>query len=265
VTEARGVPFLMYHQVVARGMPAAGGADEARYAVDEDDLRAHLVRLSSPGRRGVTVSDALADLARPDIVALTFDDGWSTDLHVVAPRLREAGFGATFYVVAGSLGRPGFLTPYELRQLGDLAFEIGSHSLTHAYLADLSPAAAERELLDSRLALEDVLGRPVRHFSCPGGSWSPRLAPVARAAGYFSVVTSHPGLNPPGSDRFGLRRIAVVKGTGAAAIDLYCEGRGLMPARARHAAATWLKRSLGRARYLRVRAALRRAAGRNDS
>lgn len=52
---------------------------------------------------------ALEVIAPMPWVRLTFDDGNSSDLEIALPRLQERGMQATFFVLAGKLGQPGWL------------------------------------------------------------------------------------------------------------------------------------------------------------
>src|SRR5262249_26074061 len=140
-----------------------------------------LARLRAGGFRGLSVGEALAGGAGegPEVV-LTFDDGCETDLVTAAPLLEEAGFRATFYVVTGFVGRPGYLGAAQLCELAGRGFEVGCHSQTHAYLPDLDEAGLDEEVAGAKGRLEQLLGRRVEHFSCPGGRWSRRVAAAAR-------------------------------------------------------------------------------------
>lgn len=215
----------MYHEVLGPGLaPARHGAGYARYVIEERSLREHLDLLRSTGLPGRDVSAMLAS-TEPG-VALTFDDGCASDLLIAAPLLVEHGHGATFYVTVAHLGQPGFLTEPQLRELSRAGFEIGSHSLTHAYLSDLDDAALHRELAESKDGLEQITGVAIRHLSCPGGRWSPRVASAARSLGYASVADSRPRANSRETDVFRLGRFAITRQTSADDVLRICrEGR----------------------------------------
>ena len=66
-----------------------------------------------------------------------------TDLVTVVPVPKEFGFDATFYVTSGFLGTPGYLSAPQLQELSCLGFEMGCHSMTHAYLSDLGESALQ--------------------------------------------------------------------------------------------------------------------------
>jgi peptidoglycan/xylan/chitin deacetylase (PgdA/CDA1 family) len=73
---------------------------------------------------------------------------------------------------------------------------IGAHTISHPMLAKLDPAAAVREVSDSKARLEGRLGRPVRHLAYPFGDTGAvgvREVGLARQAGFVTAVTSRPG------------------------------------------------------------------------
>jgi peptidoglycan/xylan/chitin deacetylase (PgdA/CDA1 family) len=217
----------MYHEIEQPGRPTCRREPGyLRYVVSEANFRTQLDHLRAGGYRGLSVGAAMTGPpAGQRAVAITFDDGCETDLLVAAPRLQERGFGATFYVVAGFVDRSGFLTGPQVRQLAELGFEIGCHSMTHPYLTDLDDGRLRVELVEAKDRLEQMTGRPVAHFSCPGGRWDERVARLARESGYASVATSRVGANGLADDRYRLARVAVQRGTGLADFDGVCRGR----------------------------------------
>lgn len=253
------IPMLMYHEL-AHGARPLCRPDEGyrRYCVGASTFGAHLGWLSSNGFRGLSVSQALDAPGSGREVAITFDDGCETDLLFAAPGLAEAGFGATFFVVSGWVGSTGFLTSTQLRELRALGFEIGAHSRSHAYLSDLSPRALREEIEGSKADLEQYIGEPVDHFSCPGGRWNPAVAAIAREAGFRSVSTSRSGLLTPSSDRFSLPRTAILNGMSSGELARICRGQGVWRRQAQSQVLTAVKRVLGNSLYERARmAALR--------
>jgi peptidoglycan/xylan/chitin deacetylase (PgdA/CDA1 family) len=246
--------YLMYHELELPNRPLC--QDEpgyVRYIVSAADFRAHMQSVKDSGRRGLSVSEGLGNPNAPG-VAITFDDGCETDLITAAPLLREFGFNATFYVTVGFLDRRGYLSRAQLRALSDLGLEIGSHSMTHPYLSDLTQEQLNREIAVSRQELEQLTGHSVVHFSCPGGRWDERVAATARDAGYRSVATSRAAANSPTADPYSLGRVAIMRGTKLATFEDQSKGHGLWSIRLRDSARASAKRLLGNSVYDRVRA-----------
>lgn len=257
----RRVAFLMYHELELPERALCNtDPGYVRYVVDAQVFRAQIARLRADGLRGVSVREVLSPTADPaPRVAITFDDGCETDLLVAAPVLRDAGFDATFYVTVEHLGRRGYLSRTQLRELADLGFEIGSHAMRHRYLHDLPTTEVRSELVDSKQELENITGRRIAQFSCPGGRWDRRVLRAARIAGYDSLVTSAIGINSARTDRYRLSRIAVMRGMGEGELARVARGKGLFRRRAQSAALNVAKRVLGNSMYERLRSAALRS------
>ena len=221
------IPHLMYHEIERPGRPMCH--DEpgyVRYVVGERDFVAQLDAIRSRGATGVSVAQSRDGRPTDGAVVITFDDGCESDLLVAAPALQAMGFGATFYVTTGFLGQRGFMTRAQLRELGDLGFDIGCHAATHRYLSDLPEHELEKEVRGAKAEIESIIGRPVDHFSCPGGRWNAAVENAVRSAGFRSMATSDIGTSPPGAWR--LDRLAVMRSTTPRQFDDLCAGRGLM-------------------------------------
>ena len=250
-----GTVCLMYHEIEIPGRDLCD-ADPgyARYAVSIDNFRAQMQFLKDSHRPGISVSQMLADSGNG--VALTFDDGCETDLTTAAPILSDLGFHATFYLTLGFLGKRGFMSRQQARELGEAGFEIGCHSRTHPYLTDLDDAAVEDEISGAKKDLEEIVGRPVAHFSCPGGRWDERVVRTAKQAGFKSVATSQIGINGAKTDRYSLARIAVTRDVAVADFGAICSGSALWSKGLRSRGLQFAKRVMGNATYNRVRSAL---------
>jgi len=103
-----------------------------------------------------------------------------------------------------------------VREMAAGGIEFGAHTRTHPVLSRL--AAAEElagEIGGSKRRIEQELGRPVAHFCYPNGSnqdFGEDAVEAVRAAGYRTAVTTVPGLNYEGANRFRLARIGVEPG-----------------------------------------------------
>ena len=108
------------------------------------------------------------------------------------------------------------LTRDQLRALAaDPLVEIGSHSVTHRPLSQLSREEARHEIQESRRILEDLLGREVRHFCYPYGTpqmCGEREFELTRECGYTTGTINWGGnLLPAHRDRpYALPRLNVM-------------------------------------------------------
>jgi len=107
----------------------------------------------------------------------------------------------------GAAAAPRTMTADELRELAASPLaDVGSHSVTHPLLAELSEPQRRAEAADSRAALGELLGREIRTFSYPNGSCSPEAARNVREAGYALACASREDVLLSGTDRFRLPR-----------------------------------------------------------
>ncbi len=89
----------------------------------------------------------------------------------------------------------GMMSWDQIRALHQAGHEIGSHSMTHPLLPDLSDERVKDEIATSRLRLQSATGGEVASFCYPNGSYDARALDAVRAAGYACAVTTSWGLN----------------------------------------------------------------------
>ena len=150
---------------------------------------------------------------RRPLAIVTFDDGYRDNLSVAAPILEELGVPACFFVATGSIGSAHrfawardagrdlpLMSWEDVRQLRRRGFEIGSHTVTHRRMSELSDAELEAELFESRRALEDELGEGIRVFAYPFGRTHDYCPAQCDVVGkyYEAATTAIRDLNRPG-------------------------------------------------------------------
>jgi len=205
---------LTFHDVIADHHTADAAMSEAFYRLRVSELEALLVHLRKSSYHTISSRQFYAwrhgRMALPQrSVLLTFDDGYASHFELVAPLLLRYRFTGTFFIPAGLIGKPGYLTWEQLRKLVFLGMEIGSHGLTHRSLAGLSRAELEHELVDSKRRLEAELGIPVRAIAAPGGFWNRAVADAVKRAGYEAAWVSTIGTNGAETNPLALRRVVV--------------------------------------------------------
>jgi peptidoglycan/xylan/chitin deacetylase (PgdA/CDA1 family) len=171
-------------------------------------------------------------------VAITFDDCYRDNL-AAARVLKEYGLPATFFVPTGFVGadRPfdwdrhlppmPHLTWDEVREMADLGFEIGSHTVSHCDLGAVGLEEACRELFASRQTLMARLDRPVRWFAYPFGGpqhLRPEYVPLIAEAGYEGAVSAYGGFVTPDCDARVLPREAAPYFRSLAHLEMHLSG-----------------------------------------
>lgn len=184
-----------FHDVVARlqlARPIARG-HTTLYTIDGGQFGAHLAAIHARmGPTSVQTLQTLHSVPGP-CVLLTFDDGAVGDYEIAAPLLESFGWRAHFFFTTDWVGRPGFVSKAQIRNLHERGHVIGSHSLNHPrQMASLSFREIVRQWSESCDALGSIIGRPVTVASVPGGSFSTDVARAAMVAGINTLFTSRP-------------------------------------------------------------------------
>ena len=117
-----------------------------------------------------------------DLISITFDDGCVNFADLALPILEQHGYHATIFVPSGKIGsyndwdesKIGFqkmpiMSFEQLRQLPEKMVEIGSHGVSHIALNLLPVDGAAREIIESKMKLEQGVGRQIRFFAFPFG------------------------------------------------------------------------------------------------
>ena len=151
------------------------------------------VNCTRTSRRSLLKAAALASASAlgcrpgsPPTAVLTFDDAVRSHRHFVAPYLADLGFGATFYVTHRWMDDcENFMSWEEIAQIGEMGFEIGNHSWSHANFAVPKNAArleGELALVENELAKVGV-ERPVSFAWC-GNHFGPEALEKLRSLGF---------------------------------------------------------------------------------
>jgi len=75
----------------------------------------------------------------------------------------------------------------------DSLFSIGSHTLNHYNLCNLSGEQAYTEIYESKKIIEDRSRNKVKHFSYPLGKFGEREVEIARRSGFMTATTTQTG------------------------------------------------------------------------
>jgi peptidoglycan/xylan/chitin deacetylase (PgdA/CDA1 family) len=169
-------------------------------------------------------ADASASSNGRPTVAVTFDDGFRSVFDHALPVMAKYHVPATIFVPTGFLGaEPGWIDPARRTEgsFGRLVssstlastdhrhVRLGSHTVTHPFLAKLPIDSVRTELTVSKGTLEGIVGATMRMLSLPYGSFNASVLQEARAAGYERVFANVPVCAKPEDDPLLLGRINV--------------------------------------------------------
>jgi peptidoglycan/xylan/chitin deacetylase (PgdA/CDA1 family) len=221
------VVAILLHDVYLRtpgesGFP--GGAAD-RYKVPLRELDVVLASLGGRWSDPPVLAPGFGGGSR-DACAITVDDGGESYYTLIADRLDARGWRGHCFMCTGMIGRRGFLSAGQLRDLDARGHVIGSHSATHpTRFSACSRARMLEEWRRSRGDLEDLLGPEVRTASLPGGYFSQAVAIAAGEAGLHVLFTSEPVTRPKVvGDCLVVGRLSVRPGRRAGAIDALARG-----------------------------------------
>lgn len=208
----QGNPILTYHKLGAR----PGRVRLKGLYVGDRLFARQLHELSAAGFTNGSLIDWAAKPGKR--VVLTFDDGYENALRHGLEPLAEAKLNAIQFLPANLLGKCNewdvalgeapepIMDSSQVREWIAAGHDIGSHSLTHPYLTQLTPDRAREEISASRKKLEDLFGRPIDHFCYPYGDWNETVRDLVQEAGYTTASTTDTGLNTSADSPFALKR-----------------------------------------------------------
>jgi peptidoglycan/xylan/chitin deacetylase (PgdA/CDA1 family) len=165
----------------------------------------------------VFASDIAAYLSRGERppknwVALTFDDGYE-DFYVNAlPLLKKYNDEGTIFIITAAKG-PVYLTPEQLLEIDQSGLvEIGSHTVNHPLLSQISSAKKSIELGESKAWLEKLLHKNIATICYPHGDYDKEVERIAKNDGYsYGFTYNHHPLDDS-SDMFAIDRASVWPG-----------------------------------------------------
>ena len=223
------IPILMYHSI--SNDPEDGVLPYYRVNTSPIRFAQQMKFLSDNKYHVIPLTEAISLLNQPiyhlpdqppKYVVLTFDDGFHDFLKHAWPVLKQFEQTATVFLPTAFIGttRKSFkrrecLTWLEVRELHRQGVLFGSHTASHPKLYGMKWKEIQRELLESRLAIEDALQAPTTCFAYPYAfpqedrQFVQRFAKELVDQGYRSAVATVIGRAGPKSDPLRLERLPV--------------------------------------------------------
>src|SRR5678815_2479715 len=95
----------------------------------------------------------------------------------------------------------------QVREMNDNRIEIGSHTVTHPILTNITDERLEAELCESKSRIETEVRKETGSFCYPNGDFDDRVRRATQRAGYEYAVTTCHALNDRHVHGLALRRI----------------------------------------------------------
>lgn len=189
------INILMYHNIA--------DDDLDPYAVSLKLFTDQMEWLKKEKYKVITLAQAFKETSagKPNkkTVVLTFDDGTRDFIENAVPILSKFQYPVTLFLVAGEVGgcsvwrepksQNTLLNWNEACEISKAGHEIGSHSMRHRILCELSSEELKEEVIKSKLIIEDKIGREIKGFSYPWGACAAREITTVKEAGYAYAVT----------------------------------------------------------------------------
>lgn len=172
-------PFaIMYHRISDEETSDA-------FTITSQSFEADIKYLSENGYVFCTAEEFDTRIKSGDtekIIAVTFDDGYTSDIEIALPILEKYNAKATFFVIGELIGTDGYMSREQLNELsGSECAEIGNHSYalhnmpaqrveSFYYSADLT--FAYNDFMQNKNLLEQITGKRVCAVSYPLGLYS---------------------------------------------------------------------------------------------
>ncbi len=169
------VPILCYHQV--RDYKPSDSKTAKDYIVPVDAFREQMKLLADSGYTTILPNQLHEYLvtgkelpAKP--VLITFDDTRVDQYTAALPELNKHNFKAAFFIMTVSLGKPGYMSKEQVKQLADEGHTIGSHTYDHKNVKSYTVDDWVEQVQKPSQQLQTITGKPVEYFAYPFGLWN---------------------------------------------------------------------------------------------
>lgn len=125
-------------------------------------------------------------------IMVCFDDGWA-GLYDQRMFFINQGIKPMVFIAVDLIGKEGYLTISQIKELKSLGFSFECHTWTHTGLPDHSGKDLLHEVLDSKTYLEKTFGGHFDAICFPQGRFSDDVLKACKKAGYTQFYSSIAG------------------------------------------------------------------------
>jgi peptidoglycan/xylan/chitin deacetylase (PgdA/CDA1 family) len=204
------VPVLCYHHI--RAWLPSDTEEERAYIVPPGKLEAELKWLKENGYTSVTSAQVYEYVknGRPlpsKPVMLSFDDDDDNQFTNARPLLLKYGFTATFFIMTVTIDKENYMTAEQLKQLDREGFDLQPHTWDHHIVTEYkTDADFQRQLVEPKQTLEDLLGHPTPFFAYPFGIYDAASAKKLEELGYKGAFRLRDVMDDAVAPEFAIKR-----------------------------------------------------------
>jgi peptidoglycan/xylan/chitin deacetylase (PgdA/CDA1 family) len=206
------VPILNFHHIDEA--PTGVSSITKTYYIEPAYFENIIIDLISADYEFVFVSEIIdyikqGQLPAKQILAITFDDGNKNFYTNAWPILQQYKVKSSVYVMTG-VGGDNYLNDQEIVELADSGLvEIGSHTIWHPKLTQISADERLKELEISKDDLDTLLDKEINVIAYPFGLYNDDIKSLAQAVGYEAGLTFDQDAWQKVDDLMELKRISV--------------------------------------------------------
>ena len=205
------VPILCYHQI--RDWRPTDSKRAKDYIVPRSKFDEQIKWLADNGYHTIQ-PDQLYDYllygrelpSKP--IMISFDDSRIEQFTVARSEMSKYGFKGVYFIMTVSLGRPGYMTKQDVKQLAEEGNTIGSHTWNHSNVKNYSGDDWRIQVDKPSEELEKITGRPVKYFAYPFGLWNRQAVEQLERRG-FKAAFQLSAKRDPDYPQFCVRRVIV--------------------------------------------------------
>ena len=143
-----------------------------------------LLIISAPATHSQIIIKKIPD----KLVVFTFDDATASQYSIVAPLLKQYGFGGTFYICEfppSSADSKLYMNWRQIRELDRMGFEIANHTKSHPQLSKLTPEEIDAQIAYIEHKCDSMHIRKPVTFAYPGYDLDQRVLEILLKRGYL--------------------------------------------------------------------------------
>jgi peptidoglycan/xylan/chitin deacetylase (PgdA/CDA1 family) len=187
VLQRAQVPILCYHQI--RDWSASDSKTAKDYIVPVNNFREQMKLLADSGYHTILPGQLYDYLlkgtplpSRP--IMISFDDSRLEQYSIASQEMKKYGYKGVYFIMTVSLGRPGYMTKEQVKQLSDEGNTIGSHTWDHGNVKTYQSEDWEKQVDKPAQQLEKITGKRPEYFAYPFGLWNKNAIEQIKQRGY---------------------------------------------------------------------------------